>query len=350
MMKTSKIIYSVFIVFSMSLLGLIVKQIINTNALLDIKSNTYLVLSAALLIIIIILLIVLTLRAETFYNSLKEFTNMLHSGKGDYSEINFPKNKFGEIGEDIIQIFVNLKNSERYKQELTHNIAHELKTPVTSIRGYLETLLQQPDIETKTREFFLERAYNQCVRLSSIISDISVLNNIEEAGNSFETEPVHIKKCLREIESDLLPKLSEKHITFHENIGEYLTIQGNSFLIYALFKNLIDNSVEHGGENISIHIEAKESDGITTHFTYYDTGVGVSEKHLSRIFERFYRVDEGRNRKRGGSGLGLAIVKHTLLMHNGNIIAKNREGGGLQFDFYITASPLSNEDSLQSGA
>lgn len=346
-MKLTKILYGFFIVISITILGFVVKHIIHTDAILNIKSNIYLFASAALLLVVIILLIVLTIRTESFYNSLKEFTNMLHSGKGNYSEINFPKNKFGEIGEDIIHIFVNLKSAEKYKQELTHNIAHELKTPVTSIRGYLETLIQQPDIDSKTREFFLERAYNQCIRLSALISDISVLNNIEEAGKTFETEPVNIKRCLREIESDLSLKLAEKNIKFEENIGEFLTIYGNSFLIYALFKNLIDNSVEHGGENITIHIEAKESDGITTHFTYYDTGVGVSEKHLARIFERFYRIDEGRNRKRGGSGLGLAIVKHTLLMHNGKITASNRVGGGLQFDFTISSKTLSSEDSHQ---
>ncbi len=335
-MKINKLVYGFFITIAIISLGIIVKDLVIKGAFSNIGANIYMIISAALLLIIILLLIILTFRADSFYNSLKEFTDMLHAGKKDYSEINFPNNKFGELGDDIIKTFVHLKNSEKYKQELTHNISHELKTPVTSIRGYLETLLQQPDIDIKTRKFFLERAYNQCIRLSSIIADISVLNNIEEAGNSFETEPVNIKRCLIEIENDLSLKLAEKNISFIENVDEKYLVQGNSFLIYALFKNLIDNSVEHGGENISIHIEAKEDQENLLHFTYYDTGVGVSEKHLARIFERFYRVDEGRNRKRGGSGLGLAIVKHAVLLHNGIITASNRPGGGLQFDFTIS--------------
>lgn len=349
-MKLTKQLYRGFIFLALLLLSVLTLEIFKTGALGNIYLYRYLFLSYVLLIAVTLLAIILAYRTESIYKVLRQFVRMIHSGKSDFEEINFPKNKFGELGEDIMNTFVHLKNSDKYKQELTHNIAHELKTPVTSIRGYLETLIQQPDIDPETRRFFLERAFNQCVRLSSIIADISVLNNIEETGEKMEFETINVKRYVREIESDLSIKLASKNIIFSEDIDESLHIDTNPFLLYALFKNLIDNSIEHGGENIRIHLTGRCDDGVTAFFTFYDTGVGVSEKHLSRIFERFYRVDEGRNRKRGGSGLGLAIVKHTVIQHNGKISATNREGGGLQFDFSLEVRRRSGGDSHQSNA
>jgi signal transduction histidine kinase len=349
-MKSSKLIKQ--LIFAAAVLQLVYFAyiIFSGHAYNNVKDNIYLFAASFYLLIIVIMLAVFATRLETFTNMLKKLSEMVHGGKRDLSELSFPTNKFGQIVKELADKFTELKKAEKYKQELTHNIAHELKTPVSSIRGYLETLLQQTEIDNETRVFFIERAYNQCLRLSSIIADISVLNNIEEAGERIEAEPVDIKKCLSEIRNDLSMKLSDKNINLIEEIEENLTIEGNPFLFYALFKNLIDNSIEHGGENITIYVGGKDSGNGNALFRFYDTGVGVSEKHLSRIFERFYRIDEGRNRKRGGSGLGLAIVKHTILMHNGTISAVNRDGGGLQFDFSIAIKRKLSEDSPRSGA
>ncbi|MEN6619022.1 MAG: ATP-binding protein [Rikenellaceae bacterium] len=299
------------------------------------SDNKYRAFIIIVFIIVIALLVYISRQIGQPVSALKEFIDKVQQGKGDYDNIRFPDNEFGELGEKIIQTFRQLENTKQYKQQLTHNVAHELKTPVTGIRGYLETLLQQENIDNEQRRFFLDRAYAQTMRLSAIITDISILNKIEEAADKFYIEKINIRQCIKEIESDLAFKLEEKNIQFTINVDENLTIEGIYLLIYSLFKNLIDNSIEHGGENIKICIENTRCDENYAYFTYYDTGKGIPEMHLDRIFERFYRVEAGRSRKSGGSGLGLSIVKNSINMHKGTISVKNRDDGGLVFKFSL---------------
>lgn len=299
------------------------------------SDNKNIVYIISVFVLVAALLIYLSMQVSRPVTALKEFIEMVQQGKGDYDNIRFPDNEFGVIGEKIIQTFKQQESTKLYKQQLTHNVAHELKTPVTGIRGYLETLLQQENIDPAQRKFFLERALSQTMRLSAIIEDISILNKIEEAADKFEIEEINIKQCIKEIESDLAFKLEEKSIEFKTNVDEKLVIEGIYLLIYSLFKNLIDNSIEHGGENIGIYIENTSCDQTFAYFTYYDTGKGVPAKHLNRIFERFYRVEAGRSRKSGGSGLGLSIVRNAINLHKGSINVKNREDGGLIFEFSL---------------
>ncbi len=239
----------------------------------------------------ILFLLAISIGSVVFFNSkvnkpirdFKEFLNLLQKGHGNYENISFSKNELGEIEEKIIQTFKQLEETKRYKQQLTHNIAHELKTPVTSIRGYLETLMQQ-EMDKDQRKFFIERAYMQTLRLSSLITDISTLNNIEEASWKYETEKINIKKCIEEIESDLSFSLSENNIKVYTDVSDNTEIEGVYILIYSLFKNLIDNSIEHAGRDVEIHIQTTKIDPDIIWFRYYDTGKGVSEEHLERFF------------------------------------------------------------------
>jgi signal transduction histidine kinase len=289
-----------------------------------------------LLTVSVILIIYFNKKANKPIKDLKDLLNLVQKGHGYYENLNFSKNELGEIEEKIIQTFKQLEETKIYKQQLTHNIAHELKTPVTSIRGYLETLMQQ-EMDKDQRKFFVERAYAQTLRLSSLITDISTLNNIEEASWKYETEKINIKRCIKEIESDLSFSLSENNIKIFTDVDENIEIEGVYILIYSLFKNLIDNSIEHAGRGVEIYIQTTSIDPEMIWFRYYDTGKGVSEEHLERLFERFYRVEAGRSRKSGGSGLGLSIVKNSVLLHNGSITVCNKKEGGLQFDFSLSA-------------
>lgn len=300
-----------------------------------VNNNRYIVVILILLLSVLIVLVFVIRKINRPVTALREFINIVHKGKGDLNNINFPNDELGEVGEEIVKTFLQLDQTKKYKQELTHNVAHELKTPVTGIRGYLETLIQQENLEEAQRRFFLERAYAQTLRLSSIINDISILNKIEESPDKFEIEPVNINKCIREIESDLSFKLEEKKILFVNKIDENLIINGSSFLIYSLFKNLIDNSIEHGGGQIEICIESTGKDSKFAHFRYFDTGKGVPEEHLERIFERFYRVEKSRSRKSGGSGLGLSIVKNAIHLQKGTVKVTNHPDGGLLFEFSL---------------
>lgn len=286
------------------------------------------------LFVSVVLLIYFSSKINQPMKALKEFIDIVQKGEVNYDKINFPDNEFGDVGEKIIQTFRQLDEAKKYKQQLTHNIAHELKTPVTSIRGYLETLMQQ-ELDKEQSRFFIERAYAQTLRLSSLISDISTLNNIEEAAGRYDIEIIKIRQCIGEIENDLAYRLSENKIKLEVEIDDHIIIEGVYLLIYSLFKNLIDNSIDHAGKKIIIHIQTISIEPERIWFRYYDTGKGVPEEHVDRIFERFYRVEAGRSRKNGGSGLGLSIVKNSVLLHNGTITVKNRENGGLQFDFSL---------------
>ncbi|HAR38182.1 MAG: hypothetical protein A2W86_08340 [Bacteroidetes bacterium GWD2_45_23] len=218
------------------------------------------------------------------------------------------------------------------KQEMTNNIAHELRTPVTSIRGYLETILNMYHDESDERiHGFLDRAYAQTIRLSELIQDISMLTKIEEAADRFDLEPVPMRALLTELKADLADDLNEKQDTITIDVAESVVIHGSRTLLYSIFRNLAENAISYAGKQIDIVVRCYNENNDTYFFEFYDSGTGVEEKHLVRIFERFYRVNEGRTRNTGGSGLGLSIVKNAILFHKGSITAKNRSEGGLWF-------------------
>lgn len=225
------------------------------------------------------------------------------------------------------------------KQQLTSNIAHELRTPVSSIAAYLETIIDTKDIEEDKRNHFIGKAYNQAKRLAELINDISVLNKIEEHGVSIDSSRINISEIVRDITENLKPVFAEKNISQTVIVPPEVTLIGNHSLIYSIFQNLFENTTKHAGENISVKLHNYFEDENFYYFTYSDTGTGIPEKHIDRIFERFYRVDKGRSRKSGGTGLGLAIVKNAVLFHKGEITAKNREGGGLEFYFHLKKRP-----------
>lgn len=252
----------------------------------------------------------------------------------------FPNDELGEIAERIIKIYKQLESTrneqDRLKRELTQNIAHELKTPVASIQGYLEILLNNPRVNDENRQKFLQNSYAQCQRLASLITDISTLNRISDAPDIKEFKPVDIAHIIEKVEIDTKMQLEAQGMDIKKNIPARINVMGNESLLYSVFRNLTDNAIAYAGKNTRITITAELKDNYWF-FTYADNGVGVSEKHLSRLCERFYRVDKGRSRMLGGTGLGLAIVKNAVLLHNGTIQVKKRPGGGLLFEFSICA-------------
>ncbi|MDR1259320.1 MAG: HAMP domain-containing histidine kinase [Tannerellaceae bacterium] len=236
--------------------------------------------------------------------------------------------------EIIIKDISKAEKTRLMKQEMTSNIAHELRTPVTSLRGYLETL-NTHELDESRQKQFIERAFVQAIRLSNLIEDVSIISKIEDAPSQFSVEKVNLPVLVGEVRTDLSDRLAEKRIRFTSSIPEGLTVTGNYTLLYSIFRNLADNSISYAGHDIDIHISQYAGDERYFYFSYYDTGVGVGEQHLGRIFERFYRINEGRTRDTGGSGLGLSIVKNAILFHKGDIQVKNRINGGLEFLFTL---------------
>ena len=245
-------------------------------------------------------------------------------------------NIFDDEGfEIILNDITKQERTRQLKQEMTGNIAHELRTPVTSIRGYLETVLEQ-SLNEENKQHFIRQAYNQTIVLSELMRDMTLISKIEEAPQSFNSENININQLLTTLKNDLFIPLQEKQINMQWDVQKDVVIKGNQNLLYAIFRNLTENSIRYAGTEIKIHISIYNEDSHFYYFSFYDTGVGIPEEyHLNRLFERFYRVNEGRTRDTGGSGLGLSIVKNAISFHKGTIVAKNRTEGGLEFLFQL---------------
>lgn len=282
---------------------------------------------------------------------LKPIIEFLNKNEGNYSKeekrVTHHLNKnartftieciiFQDLSFEIsINDFTQEEEQARLKRQLTQNIAHELKTPVSSIQGYLETILSNPNIPKDTVRTFLERSYAQSNRLTTLLRDISVLTRMDEAPEMMEREAVNLSLVVDNIINEVALGLEEKCIRVINLMPQALMVNGNHSLLYSIFRNLMDNAIAYAGTNIQITINCFREDDTFYYFSFSDSGVGVEEEHLTRLFERFYRVDKGRSRKLGGTGLGLAIVKNAVLFHGGTIFAKNAPNGGLVFVFTL---------------
>lgn len=271
--------------------------------------------------------------SEIKYNDLPQFEFTINKNEQYFKIlcIVFADKSFEILITDITQP----EKRRLLKQQLTSNIAHELKTPLASIRGYIETIMNNPSIAEDKKKYFIERAFAQTERLQLLLNDISLINNIEDAGELFEIKPVNVKRVVADVIENLESRLLSKNIKCTLNIDDEVVVNGNDSLLASVFQNLIENSVNYAGENIKIEIKNYLDDKKFWYFSYSDTGIGIPEEHLPRIFERFYRIDQGRTRELGGTGLGLSIVKNAIQLHKGKISARNREEGGVEFLFTL---------------
>ncbi|MBQ8157572.1 MAG: hypothetical protein IJ081_00945 [Prevotella sp.] len=220
------------------------------------------------------------------------------------------------------------------RRELTQNIAHELKTPVASILGYTDTILDNPEMNSETRRQFIERTNAQAHRLTALLQDISTLNRMDYAAHQLTMERTDVSVIVSDIVEETAIAFEKHHMKFNNYLPQHIVIEGNPSLIYSIFRNLIDNAINYAGENTTIEVSAERNDDYWI-FRFSDNGVGIAPEHLPRIFERFYRIDKSRSRSIGGTGLGLAIVKNAVLLHGGTITAYQANHGGLGFEFKL---------------
>ena len=308
--------------------------------------NTFFYFTIAITFLLSIVLYLNTRRISRHIRYLREFAVKAEKGEELDHELEqrLPDDELGEISHTIITLYWKQRHSEedklRLKRQLTQNAAHELKTPAASIHGYLESILDNPDMPQDKRQHFLERCYAQSERMSKLLMDMSQLIRLDEMLASFsenrEINYFDIVPIVYNVLEDTALQLQEKGIKPIVELPESILISSPfadpESLIYSIFRNLVDNVLSHATGTTSIRISYNNGE-----FVFSDNGAGVAPLHLPYLFERFYRVDKGRSRKLGGTGLGLAIVKNTVVAHSGTITALSTPGGGLTIKFTLQA-------------
>ena len=283
---------------------------------------------------------------------LNRFAEKAEKGEPFDDDKMFPNDELGSISNHIVQLYEQwqqtIKDRDiaheaalheeqekiRIKRQLTNNINHELKTPVASMQVCLETLLSGINLSEEKRLELIERCYTNNERLRRLLSEASLITRMEDGSQLIDKESVIVNNIIDEIAEELQIMPEEERFDLHVDFDEPVIVGGNPSLIVSIFRNLTENAIAYsGGKNI--YISLIENNENLCRIRFEDDGCGVDDKHLSRLFERFYRVDKGRSRQIGGTGLGLAIVKHAVQFHGGSIIVSNRPGGGLRFDFFL---------------
>ena len=286
---------------------------------------------------------------------LNRFAAKAEKGESFDEEEQFSNDELGSISNHIVKLYgqwqqtikdrdiaheATLRQEQekiRIKRQLTNNINHELKTPVASIQVCLETLLSGIDLSEEKRQELIERCYTHNERLRRLLGDVSLITRMEDGSQLISREPVNINSIIDEIGDELEIMPEDERYDLHIDFNEQVVINGNLSLIASIFRNLTENTLAYsGGKNIYISLVENNDD--YCRILFEDDGCGVDESQLSRLFERFYRVDKGRSRQMGGTGLGLSIVKHAVQFHGGIITVENRSSGGLRFDFTLNKS------------
>ena len=337
--------------------GIIIRSALPYNSSLyaNLKIDSiYIWLILAMAIVVSVVAYFASRRIGQNVKNLRDFAEQAENGNVlTYNTESFPQDELGEISRNIVNLYKNLKKTAqerdenlknaifeeqekvRIKHQLTNNINHELKTPVHAIQACLETIVNNHDKLTDNAvNDLLHKAYDNANRLCSLLRDISVITRISEAGDKIEKAPVNISNIIADVKEAVSLYPPEKRMRVNIDVPNNVIVNGNSSLIESIFYNLTSNSIAYsGGRDIFIQLIGEDADFYK--FCFFDNGVGVSTEHLHRLFERFYRVDEGRSRKMGGTGLGLAIVKNAVLFHQGTISVSNRFAGGLEFVFTL---------------
>ena len=268
----------------------------------------------------------------------------------------FPNNDWGRLLNRLVQVYRNAISSKysldvarakvtqdyqeniRHKKDLTNNINHELKTPVSILKGYLDTIINNPNIDEEQKMVFIHKCYDQVECLSNLLRDMSCLTRMDEASELIEKEPLDLSPIVAEIVKDL-QESSDNKMEIENDLPDDIHVVGNKSLLQSIFHNIIQNSILYsGGTHVVISLDDRNDEELF--FSITDNGCGIEAQHLDRIFERFYRVDKGRSRKLGGTGLGLSIVKNAIMIHGGTIKAEQVKPSGICFKFNIKIKAL----------
>ncbi|ERI08617.1 two-component system histidine kinase PnpS [Aneurinibacillus aneurinilyticus] len=242
-------------------------------------------------------------------------------------------NEDGEIKGVIVLLhdITAIRRLEKMRSEFVANVSHELKTPITSIKGFTETLLDGALEDAEISRSFLTIINEESDRLNRLITDILDLSKIEQKRMPLKVEEINLDKLIKETVRIIREEARAKNIAIYLPTEKNLIIEGDKDRIQQIILNLVSNAINYTPDNGEVTITLQERDSKSIEMKIADTGIGIPPEHISRIFERFYRVDKARSRESGGTGLGLAIVKHLIDSHHGMIHVESEEGRGTTF-------------------
>ena len=241
----------------------------------------------------------------------------------------------------VLHDVTELHRLETVRRDFVSNASHELKTPITAIRGLIETLINDRRMDPETHDRFLERIADQANRLDTLVNDLLALSRLESAELVLEHTPTDLGKIVHEVVDTIRPSADRKGLALTATLPTGgAKISGDREALRQMAANLLDNALKYTpcGGRIAVRLRVEQEQAV---LEVADTGIGIEPQHLDRIFERFYRVDKGRSRELGGTGLGLSIVKHVVLAHGGEVTVTSTPGSGSTF---VVRLPLASDE------
>ena len=330
--------------FAISLISLfVVAVVLYLYSLLD---QYYFQLVLLVILIFIISFLIIQSRIEVFiygkiknlYKDLNIIDSISLSKPNVSTDMNSLMQNINEFSKDKKLEIESLKVQEEFRKEFIGNVAHELKTPIFTIQGYIENLIDGAVENELLRDKFLNRAQISVERLIYIIKDLDMITKLESGSQNLEVTSFDLNKLIKNIFDQLEIQAQKKEIklTFNTNYSESILVNADRDKIHQVITNLIINSIKYGTfkGTTEISLESLTTEKLIVRVT--DNGEGILNEHLPRLFERFYRVDQSGSRKQGGSGLGLSIVKHIIDAHNENIYIESKLGIGSEFSFTLS--------------
>lgn len=273
----------------------------------------------------------------------------------DFDELTLPHDEIGEMTRKIVSLYREkveatrrmvhehevalraIEEKDRTKRQFAGNLNHEIKTPVSIIKGYLDTVVSDPDIPAQTRQEFLKKAQEHADRLTNLVKKLNAISLLDDTDFQIETEPIDFHDVAYSIATDINAGNLIGNMKFEWDIPFDTLVIGNFNLLSEALMNLVRNAVKYS-KGTAISLSLIESTDKDYTFSFADNGEGVGENHLKHLFDRFYRIDKGRSRKSGGTGLGLPIVRSTIIALGGTIEVRNANPHGLEFIFTLKKS------------
>jgi two-component system phosphate regulon sensor histidine kinase PhoR len=253
----------------------------------------------------------------------------------------------------VLHDMTRIDAAEKSRREFVANVSHELRTPLTSIQGYVETLLEDPHVRQETSQEFLGIILKNATRMSRLTEDLIALASVESPDYKLTLHPLRASALVQDAIKSLGGMVVDSGVALESAGAPDALVLADPDPMSQVFGNLVENALRYGktGKRILVGARLLESE---VEFSVQDFGPGIASEHLTRIFERFYRVDKARSRESGGTGLGLAIVKHIVMAHGGRIWAESEIGSGATFHFtlplYAQSQAIEARKAPDSGA